>query len=158
MCANDCIVVFLILDNLTLYACSARPKLQNGMVPNGEASNSKSKLTSIHDVLKGLVDWLCSQVRTCEMFCWFIALHLLCYEIVFMSSKLGEWCALQLRSPTHPNCSIPTATHCLAALLKETYVRTLFVQADGVKLLIPLISPASTQQSIQVIIVALCYM
>ncbi|EMS54494.1 putative V-type proton ATPase subunit H [Triticum urartu] len=96
---------------------SARPKLQNGMVPNGEASNSKSKLTSIHDVLKGLVDWLCSQ----------------------------------LRSPTHPNCSIPTATHCLATLLKETYVRTLFVQADGVKLLIPLISPASTQQSIQLL-------
>uniref|UniRef100_M8C4U3 V-type proton ATPase subunit H n=1 Tax=Aegilops tauschii TaxID=37682 RepID=M8C4U3_AEGTA len=96
---------------------SARPKLQNGMVPNGEASNSKSKLTSIHDVLKGLVDWLCSQ----------------------------------LRSPTHPNCSIPTATHCLATLLRETYVRTLFVQADGVKLLIPLISPASTQQSIQLL-------
>ncbi|XBI54383.1 hypothetical protein VPH35_036423 [Triticum aestivum] len=87
------------------------------MVPNGEASNSKSKLTSIHDVLKGLVDWLCSQ----------------------------------LRSPTHPNCSIPTATHCLATLLRETYVRTLFVQADGVKLLIPLISPASTQQSIQLL-------
>ncbi|KAM3385069.1 hypothetical protein ACQJBY_009175 [Aegilops geniculata] len=96
---------------------SARPKLQNGTVPNGEASNSKSKLTSIHDVLKGLVDWLCSQ----------------------------------LRSPTHPNCSIPTSTHCLATLLKETYVRTLFVQADGVKLLIPLISPASTQQSIQLL-------
>ena len=51
------------------------------MVPNGEASNSKSKLTSIHDVLKGLVDWLCSQVRTCEMaFLFIIALYLLCYE------------------------------------------------------------------------------
>ncbi|KQK15840.1 hypothetical protein BRADI_1g25215v3 [Brachypodium distachyon] len=99
------------------HLISARPKLQNGMVPNGEASNSKSKLTSIHDVLRGLVDWLCTQ----------------------------------LRSPTHPNFSIPTATHCLATLLKEPYVRTLFVQTDGVKLLIPLISPASTQQSIQLL-------
>ncbi|KAL6656721.1 hypothetical protein ACP70R_004501 [Stipagrostis hirtigluma subsp. patula] len=99
------------------HIISARPKLQNGMLQNGEASNSKSKLTSIHDVLRGLVDWLCSQ----------------------------------LRSPTHPNCSVPTAIHCLSALLREAYVRTLFVQADGVKLLIPLISPASTQQSIQLL-------
>jgi V-type H+-transporting ATPase subunit H len=96
---------------------SARPKMQNGIVPNGEASNSKSKLTSTQDVLRGLVDWLCSQ----------------------------------LRNPTHPNCSVPTAMHCLATLLREQYVRALFVQADGVKLLIPLISPASTQQSIQLL-------
>jgi V-type H+-transporting ATPase subunit H len=125
------------------------------MVPNGEASNSKSKLTSIHDVLKGLVDWLCSQVRTCEMSFGVLSLCMYCaMKAVFMSSKRY---VLQLRSPTHPNCSIPTATHCLATLLKETYVRTLFVQADGVKLLIPLISPASTQQSIQVIAAALNY-
>uniref|UniRef100_A0A0D9X047 Vacuolar proton pump subunit H n=1 Tax=Leersia perrieri TaxID=77586 RepID=A0A0D9X047_9ORYZ len=96
---------------------SARPKIQNGIVPNGEASNSKSKLTSTQDVLRGLVDWLCSQ----------------------------------LRNPAHPNCSIPTAMHCLATLLREQYVRALFVQLDGVKLLIPLISPASTQQSIQLL-------
>ncbi|ONM58120.1 V-type proton ATPase subunit H [Zea mays] len=96
---------------------SARPKLQNGTLPNGDASNSKSKLTSTHDVLRGLVDWLCSQ----------------------------------LRNPTHPSCSIPTSIHCLSTLLREPYVRTLFVQADGIKLLIPLISPASTQQSIQLL-------
>ncbi|RCV13430.1 hypothetical protein SETIT_2G346100v2 [Setaria italica] len=96
---------------------SARPKLQNGMLPNGDSSNSKSKLTSTHDVLRGLVDWFCSQ----------------------------------LRNPTHPSCSIPTTIHCLSSLLREPYVRTLFVQADGIKLLIPLISPASTQQSIQLL-------
>ncbi|KAJ1291325.1 hypothetical protein BS78_02G308100 [Paspalum vaginatum] len=96
---------------------SARPRLQNGMLPNGDASNSKSKLTSTHDVLRGLDDWLCSQ----------------------------------LRNPTHPSCSIPTAIHCLSTLLREPYVRTLFVQADGIKLLIPLISAASTQQSIQLL-------
>jgi V-type H+-transporting ATPase subunit H len=97
------------------HIVSARPKLQNGMLPNGEASNSKSKLTSTDDVIRGLVDWICSQ----------------------------------LRNPTHPNLSAPTAIHCLSNLLKKTSVRTLFVQADGVKLLIPLISPASTQQSTQ---------
>ncbi|ONM58116.1 V-type proton ATPase subunit H [Zea mays] len=102
---------------LLYFDYSARPKLQNGTLPNGDASNSKSKLTSTHDVLRGLVDWLCSQ----------------------------------LRNPTHPSCSIPTSIHCLSTLLREPYVRTLFVQADGIKLLIPLISPASTQQSIQLL-------
>ncbi|KAL5678054.1 hypothetical protein ACJX0J_014185, partial [Zea mays] len=96
---------------------SARPKLRNGTLPNGDASNSKSKLTSTHDVLRGLVNWLCSQ----------------------------------LRNPTHPSCSIPTSIHCLSTSLREPYVRTLFVQADGIKLLIPLISPAATQQSIQLL-------
>lgn len=73
-------------------------------------------------------------------------------KLVFKGSELWECCVLQLRNPTHPNCSVPTAMHCLATLLREQYVRALFVQADGVKLLIPLISPASTQQSIQVFV------
>jgi V-type H+-transporting ATPase subunit H len=97
---------------------SVRPKVQNGMIPNGgESSDSKSKLTTIHDVLRGLVDWLCSQ----------------------------------LRNPSHPTRSVPIAINCLATLLREASVRSLFVQADGVKLLIPLISPASNQQSIQLL-------
>ncbi|KAH7538451.1 hypothetical protein FEM48_Zijuj03G0200700 [Ziziphus jujuba var. spinosa] len=94
---------------------SARPKPQDGIVANGEASNSKQKFTTINDVLKGLVEWLCAQ----------------------------------LKKPSHPSRGVPTAINCLAALLKEPLVRSSFVQADGVKLLIPLISPASTQQSIQ---------
>nr|KJB26714.1 hypothetical protein B456_004G256400 [Gossypium raimondii] len=53
--------------------------------------------------------------------------------------------------PSHPTCGIPTAINCLASLLKEPVVRSSFVQADGVKLLIPLITPASTQQSIQLL-------
>lgn len=59
-------------------------------------------------------------------------------------------CFKQLRNPSHPTCSVPIAINCLATLLREALVRSLFVQADGVKLLIPLISPASNQQSIQV--------
>ncbi|XP_016740887.1 V-type proton ATPase subunit H isoform X2 [Gossypium hirsutum] len=96
---------------------SARPKTQNGVVANGEASNSKTKLTTIDAVLRGLVEWLCTQ----------------------------------LKKPYHPSRGIPTAINCLAALLKEPVVRSSFVQADGVKLLIPLICPASTQQSIQLL-------
>ncbi|OMO50503.1 ATPase, V1 complex, subunit H [Corchorus capsularis] len=96
---------------------SARPKNHDGVVANGEASNSKNKFTTIDDVLNGLVEWLCAQ----------------------------------LKKPSHPSRGIPTAINCLASLLKEPVVRSSFVQADGVKLLVPLISPASTQQSIQVV-------
>ncbi|CAN0896494.1 V-type proton ATPase subunit H [Linum grandiflorum] len=96
---------------------SARPKSLDSSLSNGEASNSKSKVTAIDDVLKGLVEWLCAQ----------------------------------LKKPSHPTRAIPNAISCLSMLLKEPVVRSSFVQADGVKLLIPLISPASTQQSIQLL-------
>ncbi|KAF5184322.1 V-type proton atpase subunit h [Thalictrum thalictroides] len=95
---------------------SARPKSKDGMIANGEELRSKNKLTTIDDVLNGLVEWLCAQ----------------------------------LKKPSHPTHGIPTAVSCLATLLKEPIVRSSFVKADGGKLLIPLISPASTQQSIQV--------
>ncbi|KAI5648963.1 hypothetical protein M9H77_34968 [Catharanthus roseus] len=96
---------------------SARPKVQDGVTANGEASVSKKTSTSIDDVLKGLVEWLCAQ----------------------------------LKKPSHPIRGIPSAINCLATLLREPMVRSSFVQADGVKLLVPLISPASTQQSIQLL-------
>ncbi|XP_076915202.1 V-type proton ATPase subunit H-like [Bidens hawaiensis] len=100
---------------LTLVV-SARSN-KNGLSVSGESANSKKKTTSSADVLKGLVEWLC----------------------------------IQLKKPSHPNRSIPASINCLAALLKEPVVRSSFVQADGVKLLVPLISPASTQQSIQLL-------
>ncbi|XP_009792608.1 V-type proton ATPase subunit H-like [Nicotiana tabacum] len=96
---------------------SARPKVQNGVDANGDASGSKKKLTTIEDVLTGLVDWLCAQ----------------------------------LKKPTHPTRGIPATINCLATLLKEPVIRSSFVRADGVKLLVPLITPASTQQSIQLL-------
>nr|XP_043639474.1 V-type proton ATPase subunit H [Erigeron canadensis] len=97
---------------LTLVV-SARSK-QNGLTLNGD---SKKKITSSDDVLKGLVEWFC----------------------------------LQLKKPSHPSRSIPASVNSLATLLKEPVVRSSFVQADGVKLLVPLIAPASTQQSIQLL-------
>ncbi|XP_030538976.2 V-type proton ATPase subunit H-like [Rhodamnia argentea] len=92
---------------LTLIV-SARPK---------KSDSSKRGFTTIDDVLKGLVEWLC----------------------------------VQLRKPSHPTRGIPTAINCLSTLLKEPLVRSTFVREDGVKLLVPLISPASTQQSIQLL-------
>ncbi|KAL6582018.1 hypothetical protein OROMI_006032 [Orobanche minor] len=56
-----------------------------------------------------------------------------------------------LKKPSHPNRGIPTAINCLSTLLEEPLVRSSFVQADGVKFLIPLIIPASCQQSIQLL-------
>ncbi|KAL2555399.1 V-type proton ATPase subunit H [Forsythia ovata] len=94
---------------------SARPKPQDAAIANG-ASKSK-EFTTNDDVLKGLVEWLCTQ----------------------------------LKKPSHPSRGIPTAINCLATLLKEPVVRSSFVQAEGVKLLVPLITPASTQQSIQLL-------
>eukprot|EP00268_Persea_americana_P052830 TRINITY_DN593_c0_g1_i2.p1 TRINITY_DN593_c0_g1~~TRINITY_DN593_c0_g1_i2.p1 ORF type:complete len:451 (+),score=96.57 TRINITY_DN593_c0_g1_i2:651-2003(+) len=101
---------------LTLIV-SARPKTKDGIISNGEASHLKKKITTIDDVLKGLVEWLCAQ----------------------------------LKSPSHPARGVPTAVSSLATLLREPLVRSLFVQEDGVKLLVPLITPASTQQSIQLL-------
>lgn len=66
-------------------------------------------------------------------------------------NSLVDWLCSQLKDPSHPSRSVPTAVHCLSTLLREASVRAKFVQADGVKLLIPLISPASTQQSIQLL-------
>lgn len=66
-------------------------------------------------------------------------------------NSLVDWLCSQLKDPSHPSRSVPTAIHCLSTLLREASVRAKFVQADGVKLLIPLISPASTQQSIQLL-------
>ncbi|XP_010251374.1 PREDICTED: V-type proton ATPase subunit H [Nelumbo nucifera] len=96
---------------------SVRPKTHDGIIANGDASHSNKKSTTIDDVLKGLVEWLCAQ----------------------------------LKKPSHPSRGMPTAISSLSTLLKEPLVRSSFVKLDGVKLLIPLISPASTQQSIQLL-------
>ncbi|KAL7148755.1 hypothetical protein ABFS83_06G200500 [Erythranthe nasuta] len=92
---------------------SGRPKDHES---NGTLG-SKKEIATVNDVWKGLVEWLCAQ----------------------------------LKKPSHPSQGIPTAINCLATLLKEPVVRSSFVQVDGIKLLIPLITPASSQQSIQLL-------
>ncbi|KAK8948542.1 putative V-type proton ATPase subunit H [Platanthera zijinensis] len=96
---------------------SVCPKAQAGIFANGKTTNSKSIFTSTNDVLKGLVEWLCSQ----------------------------------LKRPSHPQRAVPIAINCLSTLLRQPSVRASFVLEDGVELLLPFISPASTQQSIQLL-------
>ncbi|KAL1807873.1 hypothetical protein DCAR_0727257 [Daucus carota subsp. sativus] len=103
--------------NILTLIISARLKAQDAALMNGEPSDSKKKLTTVEEVLRGQLDWVCAQ----------------------------------LKQPSHASCNIHTAISCLSKLLKEPYVRSAFVQADGVKLLVPLISPASTQQSMQLL-------
>lgn len=64
---------------------------------------------------------------------------------------LVDWLCNQLRRPSHPSRGIATAVSSLATLLREPYVRKLFVLADGVQFLTPLITPASSQQYIQLL-------
>ncbi|RWR83909.1 V-type proton ATPase subunit H [Cinnamomum micranthum f. kanehirae] len=113
---------------------SARPKIQNVIVENGDGSQSKNKLTTIDDVLKGF-----GGVAVCSV-------GIFRPQIVLFKRQF-----LLLKMPSHPTRGVPTAVSSLATLLKEPLVRSSFVQADGVKLLVPLISPASTQQSMQIL-------
>lgn len=74
-----------------------------------------------------------------------------CHSIWAVLVLILVYVFVQLKKPSHSSQGVPTAINCLATLLKEPLVRSSFVQADGVKFLIPLIIPASSQQSIQVI-------
>lgn len=56
----------------------------------------------------------------------------------------------QLRSPAHPTRGVPMAVSSLATLLRIPRVRIMFIKAEGTKLLAPLITPLTNQQSIQV--------
>nr|XP_024394630.1 probable V-type proton ATPase subunit H isoform X2 [Physcomitrium patens] len=66
-----------------------------------------------------------------------------------------DWLITQLRNPSHPSRGIPTAVSSLATLLRVSKVRAMFVKADGVKLLAPLVTPATNQQYIQLLYEAL---
>lgn len=99
------------------FIISARPKSEEGTKRVNGATSLKHAPGALDDVLKGLVNWLCNQ----------------------------------LRQPSHPTRGVPTAVSSLATLLREPYARKLFVSADGVKVLSPLIVPASSQQHIQLL-------
>ncbi|KAH7298176.1 hypothetical protein KP509_25G030600 [Ceratopteris richardii] len=65
--------------------------------------------------------------------------------------SLVDWICDQLKTPSHPTRGIATAVSSLAVLLREPHVRQLFVFRDGVQFITPLISPASSQQYIQLL-------
>jgi len=73
-----------------------------------------------------------------------------------------DWLISQLRSPTHPTRGIPTAVSSLATVLRYPKVRSMFIAADGTKLLVKFIPPGADhpytkQQYIQLLYeVTLC--
>ncbi|MCO5613019.1 hypothetical protein L7F22_067292 [Adiantum nelumboides] len=99
------------------YIISGQSKTTGQVTRSSEAKLSKQAPSAFDIALRGLVDWLCNQ----------------------------------LRRPSHPTRGIGTAVSCLATLLREPYVRQLIVLTDGVQFLTPLISPASSQQHIQLL-------
>lgn len=46
-----------------IFHISARLKAQDAALMNGEPSDSKKKLTTVEEVLRGQLDWVCAQVR-----------------------------------------------------------------------------------------------
>lgn len=64
-------------------------------------------------------------------------------------STFIDWLCAQLRRPSNPTRSVPTATACLSALLRERGSRQLFLRAGGVALLPPFLksfnSPTHSQ-------------
>ncbi|XP_024386127.1 probable V-type proton ATPase subunit H [Physcomitrium patens] len=71
--------------------------------------------------------------------------------------SLVDWLISQLRSPAHPTRGVPMAVSSLATLLRIPRVRIMFIKAEGTKLLAPLITPLTNQQSIQLLYeVTLC--
>eukprot|EP00252_Welwitschia_mirabilis_P022949 TRINITY_DN636_c0_g2_i1.p1 TRINITY_DN636_c0_g2~~TRINITY_DN636_c0_g2_i1.p1 ORF type:complete len:454 (-),score=90.49 TRINITY_DN636_c0_g2_i1:226-1587(-) len=102
---------------LTLIVSAKKVPYERNVSSGDQASGSKQVQGTTGDVLRGLVEWLCNQ----------------------------------LRRPSHPTCGISTAISSLATLLRDPQGRSLFVKADGVKFLIPLLSPASAQQNVQLL-------
>lgn len=66
---------------------------------------------------------------------------LLCVQHI---SQFIDWLVAQLRRPSNTNKSVPMATSCLSALLKERGSRQLFFRAGGVPVLAPLIKSSNS--------------
>lgn len=62
-----------------------------------------------------------------------------------------EWLCAQLRRPSNTSQSIPLATSCLAALLKERGTRQLFLKGGGVQLLPPLLKSSNSPTNSQLL-------
>ena len=71
-------IIIYLAGLVLLVTYSYRPKA--GVIANGEASDSKKHITTIDDVLNGLVEWLCAQVFF--LFFLFIFFNSLCWLCV----------------------------------------------------------------------------
>lgn len=57
--------------------------------------------------------------------------------------QLVEWCVQQLKKPSHPQCAVPTALHCLSVVLKEAGSRRLVYASGGVQAIVGVFAGAS---------------
>lgn len=66
-------------------------------------------------------------------------------------STLIDWLVSQFRRPSNASKSVPMATSCLAALLKERGSRQLFFRAGGVQVLPPLLKASNSPTNSQLL-------
>ncbi len=74
-------------------------------------------------------------------------------EVAKAAASFIDWLCAQLRRPSDPARSVPTAVHALSQLLREPPMRVMLHRAGGVQLLAPLVTmpaPGSGQLNIQV--------
>lgn len=62
-----------------------------------------------------------------------------------------EWLCAQLRRPSNPQKSVPTAVSALGVLLKDKGTRALFLRSGGVQLLAPLLKSSNTPTNSQLL-------
>ncbi len=66
-------------------------------------------------------------------------------------SSFMDWLCAQLRRPSNPSKSIPTAISALSALLREKGCRTMFQRAGGVPLVAPLLRSCNSPSNSQIL-------
>ncbi len=72
-------------------------------------------------------------------------------------SSFMDWLCAQLRRPSNPSKSIPTAISALAALLREKGCRTMFQRAGGIQLVAPLLRSCNSPSNSQILYeIAMC--
>jgi hypothetical protein len=72
-------------------------------------------------------------------------------------SSFMDWLCAQLRRPSNPSKSIPTAISALAALLREKGARTMFQRAGGIQLVAPLVRSCNSPSNSQILYeIAMC--
>ena len=70
-------------------------------------------------------------------------------EVHKAAAAFVDWLCAQLRRPSDPSRSVPTAVHALSQLLREPPLRVMLHRAGGVQLLAPLVTmpaPGGPQQ------------
>jgi hypothetical protein len=75
-------------------------------------------------------------------------------EVAKAAMTFIDWLCAQLRRPSDPTRSVPTAVHALSQLLREAPLRAMLHRAGGVQLLAPLVAmppPGNGQLNIQLL-------